>query len=628
MTAHADAVKVEIAFGAAPDAASPTWTDVTDWVRVTDGITYTLGDISEERFQPSAGDLTLTLDNTDDRFNPLNASGPYYGDLTNNCPIRLTYNTAAVWRGVIHNGWPLTFTGPDAVVNITAVDPIGFLSAVDAPPSRYEVLVDSLSPTTALRPGAVPGTVVDMVTGVLCEDVDGQWTHSAALIYGDDDVSTVSSVAPARAVMHDTAVAITSPYTDNTACTYEAWFAPSGNPDTPDSPIMYAAGIWFDYFNEQVQVYYKQDATPKWRTCTWGLSERHNIGARANHVVVAWDTPLVGYVSVPTVYINGVDAGDPTYSAEFAGSYPDPMRADGDNVFYSTCSGGGFGPVNVYDSMLSAADAAALWRAGRYGYTEGETVGDRIEWLCDRAGWGLTSGMTGQGIELTTGYDPAENALDAIRQLVLTENGLLLSSGAGLVTFYPSGWWLGSDLSPTFDEDSNLRYRTSGTVIAQDNKRFSNDVTVSRAGAAGQPTHAADAASIAAVGKRPKSLANLLLPSASVAQVRADWELARRTYQGVRVDELTFAPVVGGRISSAWIIFLLTYQAGYRVLATVTKSPHGGGGDITTTAFLSGLRGVITSTTHEVTWYLEGSIAQMTDGGNWGGNWGTVKWGL
>lgn len=83
------ACKVEIALGA--DVTQPWWTwsweDITRYVRHADGITVTEGRQDEGSLvQPGKGNLRL--DNRDGRFSRRNPTGPYYGLLTKNTPIR------------------------------------------------------------------------------------------------------------------------------------------------------------------------------------------------------------------------------------------------------------------------------------------------------------------------------------------------------------------------------------------------------------------------------------------------------------------------------------------------------------------------------------------------------------
>lgn len=81
---------VRVLLGLDADLSQPPntwgWVDITQWVRVAQGIATTQGrpDESQVVRQSSA---SLVLDNTDGRFSRRNANGPYYGQLTYNTPI-------------------------------------------------------------------------------------------------------------------------------------------------------------------------------------------------------------------------------------------------------------------------------------------------------------------------------------------------------------------------------------------------------------------------------------------------------------------------------------------------------------------------------------------------------------
>lgn len=110
-------VRAQVAFDTAPLAATPTWTTIhegTATPRVLDahcrhGRSYEL-----DAFQP--GQLTLGLDNSDRRFDPLHASGPYYGKLLPRKRCRLQ----ADWGTYLNlPGTGGAFTADAAALDIT-----------------------------------------------------------------------------------------------------------------------------------------------------------------------------------------------------------------------------------------------------------------------------------------------------------------------------------------------------------------------------------------------------------------------------------------------------------------------------------------------------------------------------
>lgn len=114
---------IQFAFGDDPLAASPTWVDVTDYVRewsITRGRSSLLS-----RFEAGTG--TIRLDNRDGRFDPNNTSSPYSPDVTLHCPVRIviTHNSVnyVLFRGMVE-AWPL-FYGQGAInswVDVPIVD--------------------------------------------------------------------------------------------------------------------------------------------------------------------------------------------------------------------------------------------------------------------------------------------------------------------------------------------------------------------------------------------------------------------------------------------------------------------------------------------------------------------------
>lgn len=71
------------------------WTNITSKVRTEEGITIRRGRADEASSQ-EASTCLLTLDNRDGRFSPRNPSGPYYGQIGRNTPLRVSVNLGTV----------------------------------------------------------------------------------------------------------------------------------------------------------------------------------------------------------------------------------------------------------------------------------------------------------------------------------------------------------------------------------------------------------------------------------------------------------------------------------------------------------------------------------------------------
>jgi hypothetical protein len=137
---------VEIAFDDGPYVASPTWTDVSSYVRAASTRRGRNDDLAT-----FTGTASLTLSNRDRRFDPFYTSGPYYGKLLPRRQIRVRAivgaNTYPVFRGYIA-GWPVTYTdaGKDSTVTIECFDALSLLSVDSTPSSMTEDQITALSP--------------------------------------------------------------------------------------------------------------------------------------------------------------------------------------------------------------------------------------------------------------------------------------------------------------------------------------------------------------------------------------------------------------------------------------------------------------------------------------------------
>ena len=120
---------VEIAFDSEPLATSQTFTDVSTYIRefnIDRGRQHDLADYQ-------TGTASVVLDNSDDRFNPLNTSSPYYDTANSESKIspfrqiriKALYDgtTSVLFRGFIQ-GYPESFggQGADSSVRIRCVD--------------------------------------------------------------------------------------------------------------------------------------------------------------------------------------------------------------------------------------------------------------------------------------------------------------------------------------------------------------------------------------------------------------------------------------------------------------------------------------------------------------------------
>jgi len=173
-------LKVSIAFVSDPLATSPTWVDVSAYVRLADGVTIRRGGSGDPDQPDHAGFLGLTLSNRDRRFDPYHSTGPYYGYLTPKRQIKVE----AVWATVTYPmfyGWVTGFPnkgramGKDAVCEIEAYDAIGALAGVALTSDLVADYVESIAASTYIwyryfDPSSVPDSGT---SGVLTSRFNG-----------------------------------------------------------------------------------------------------------------------------------------------------------------------------------------------------------------------------------------------------------------------------------------------------------------------------------------------------------------------------------------------------------------------------------------------------------------------
>jgi len=138
---------VEIAFTDGPYVVSPTWTDVTSYVRSMD---ISRG-VPDDWTLQADGSATVVLSNRDRRFDPFNASGPYFGNLLPRRQIRIRATSGAttydVFRGFI-SGWPPEWTdaGYDSTVTLSCFDALQLLGSSSLPADWSRQYILSLNP--------------------------------------------------------------------------------------------------------------------------------------------------------------------------------------------------------------------------------------------------------------------------------------------------------------------------------------------------------------------------------------------------------------------------------------------------------------------------------------------------
>ena len=123
-------LKVEFAPTDDASTTSPTWVDITSYVRMSAGVSFERGR-NDERATAQPGQMTLTLNNTSGRFTPNLATGAYH-PLRIRCPIRVSFKPpgagayTVMWTGLVDQ-WSPDWSGGRATCRVQASDRLAVL---------------------------------------------------------------------------------------------------------------------------------------------------------------------------------------------------------------------------------------------------------------------------------------------------------------------------------------------------------------------------------------------------------------------------------------------------------------------------------------------------------------------
>lgn len=140
---------VEVAFGAGPTDESPTWTDISEWC--FDIKTHRGRQRTTEAFR--AGTVTVTVDNSDRRFDPSNEDSPYWPNVKPNKQIRIRARYPAGDSGTVYpvffglvDAWPIWWQGELGTASVHATDRLKAWEQHDLGLTPYAVQVMADAP--------------------------------------------------------------------------------------------------------------------------------------------------------------------------------------------------------------------------------------------------------------------------------------------------------------------------------------------------------------------------------------------------------------------------------------------------------------------------------------------------
>lgn len=382
-------ITVEVAFASTPLATSPTWTDVTTYVRNSPGIRISRGRASESSTF-SAGQLSLTFDNRDRRFDPLHASGPYFGNLTPRKQIRVRANWQGtdftLFRGFVA-GWPTQHPvkGLDAVTSVVAYDGLAFLNDTPMPDQIERFLSSTVAtPVRFYRFGSDAG-IVDTIANETISLMAGSLpiaANSMASEAGDKSQALqfdglTGFRRPDRLFFGDTFFGLTGSIsfwlqTTSKGPSLSDWMSVLGD-NGPGTGQMTRVGIDSD---GKLRYHYRESTLPLSRYVSSAISV---ADGQPHHIVIS--DPTSGDTRI---YVDGVDRSTaqsgtvgPVHRFDTIGA---PMRGTSDTYFT-----GALQDIALIPAEMTPVQVAFLYLA--YAGARPEVASARLVSVLDSVNW-------------------------------------------------------------------------------------------------------------------------------------------------------------------------------------------------------------------------------------------------
>ena len=558
---------VEVAFSSSPLTAAPVWTDVTAYVRHSPGVRISRGRPSElSTF--TAGQLSLTLDNRDRRFDPLYSAGPYFGNLTPRKQIRVratSGSTYEVFRGFV-TGWPTQYpvAGRDAVTTITAYDGLAFLNEITMPDQVYRysnTTVGSLFRyfRQADATGwfdAKNGDALSLSTGSFAaasSPLAVGLTNSTPVAFGGSTAfsstrTTVANPGNAWSISFWLQTTTKGPSATN-------WMSVLHDPRA----ITYNVRIGID--SGGLLKFSGFDNIPNFRPSV--ESTISVADGYTHHVAISCSSG-----GTPTLYIDGVNRS----AAQVTASTYTPVLHVGGAVASDIPFVGTISDIAYFTKAISVAEAAAMQAVGRNVF--GQSSQGRVTTVLDAVDWPASWRSL---ISTTTGYTEGYNSTDdkALNQLQLaaaTEQGRMFVQKDGNVTIHGRFWSTsdtrGNTVQATFADDGTGIGFQSFAGFDPGDRDVVNDASVS---SVSTPQRSQDATSISGLGQRSTSVTTVA--TATGAKAIADGiiylrKTARSRALPIEVsltDSSTFATLLGLEIGDRYRVKLTPLAVGGQI---------------------------------------------------------------
>lgn len=553
------APKVEIAFDDGPYVASPTWTDITSYVRSmsTDrGRSDDWGDFY--------GSASVTLDNRTRLFDPFYTSGAYYGKLLPRRQIRITATYGAtsypVFRGYIA-GWPPVWTeaGKDSTVTLSCMDAMGLLQSDSLPADWSRDYILSLSPRH-YYPCDEP---ITSFTSNTLRDL-GSFPQTMTVTNGTIG-SELAVGLPSVSVQMESATTTLVSSTINTSFTITTW--QNYNPGNTFYIGNYFVNLYFDDSLGKYVVTISNNTTLAIRS--YESNTTFEAGAPFN-LACTYDISTSAF----QMYLNGVAIGSTLSTFTFVGA----LFREGIEL-----SRGEYQQVVVFHSILTAAQIQQIYNLSIANFPE--TTAARFTRLIGLSSFpaALTSPPSSPASNVLDLTDDAPTLTSELQKNADSEYAPLFVDRSGVLTLYnqnqirsqtrsiisqgtygAGGIAIGPDVAIAYDGDSmrnqaNVTMSQGGVYIGE------NTTSISTYGAAQESldTEVASTANAQQIGNIVSGWGGQVYPKADPFEVvlspNADWSNALDRELNDRIT-LVVQPPTGNAISNPMLVSRISHS--------------------------------------------------------------------
>ena len=499
--------KVSIAFNDGPYVASPTWTDITEYV-------YS-ANVSRGRaddYSPFIGTAQVVLNNNSRLFDPFYTSGTYYGKLLPRRQIKIegisNSVTYSVFRGFV-DGFPAAWdqAGKFATTTLSCFDGISLLSQELMPDYVYDHTI-ALSPINYWRcnDGQSSIIVTDVVGGVTLSSENTKYYR-----VGPQVTTALATDAITFADATYFGLGNNVPGTANDA-TLSGWFSPTA---AIFAPLYLSASNQNPKANFVIEL--KSGRISAYVSTSGGTVVSSKSSTNASYAIndrpVFVTATYVRSTGVVSLFINGVEqTGAATTASVNANVTPVAVMY---MELVTTQE------VSVIARAISAAEALALYNVNNNNILETSAV--RMTRLLNYTPWDASlRSITTTPVATVGGLSTPGSNLVAEMQLVNnSEDGDLFVTRAGIIKFTDRNYVYTNTTSNTSQAtfaNGSIPFEPS-VQINYDAAAIRNDITVTFTG--GGQTSTTNTSSVTAYGTNAMNTQTQLSTQAQAATLAA-----------------------------------------------------------------------------------------------------------